>query len=144
MQKKQVIPILEIVANWWIFLSLRRNSQTKRVRGEKSYKWVQKVVQKSICVSETQRSFAQLSFLSSSSFLLLLLLLNVEEQESIYSIRFFGPNKKGGRKGPILVGKVSHQLKPFATIHHNESIRPIKTCRLSKSRWWSVFCTDYF
>ena len=67
------------------------------------------------------RCFASLPFLLLSVALL-----------SIYSIRFFGPCKKGGererKEGPIL--KVSHQLKP---IHHVESIRPIKTCPMSKN-----------
>ena len=62
-----------------------------------------------LCVRNTKKLCSFLSFFFFSVFsvaLLLLLLLNVEEQqESIYSIRFFGPNKKGGRKGPILVGK---------------------------------------
>ena len=62
-----------------------------------------------LCVRNTKKLCSFLSFffsVFSVALLLLLLLLNVEEhQESIYSIRFFGPNKKGGRKGPILVGK---------------------------------------
>ena len=61
-----------------------------------------------LCGRYTKQLCSVLSFCFSvfSVALLLLLLLNVEEhQESIYSIRFFGPNKKGGRKGPILVGK---------------------------------------
>ena len=77
-----------------------------------------------LCVRNTKGLCSLLCLPSFSSFI-------CGSTVDLFNQIFWPLQKRWGRErkeGPIL--KVSHQLKP---IHHVESIRPIKTCPMSKN-----------